>query len=193
MDHERIEKHGEIRTEGARSGRCPAESFWQPFVALRSEVDRLFDSFWRGNETGGLARRAEAEPQPLWRFESGFGPAVPAIDVLETEKEFRIEAKLPGMDANDVELALSDGVLMIKKEGRAREEDRKLSLREAPLRFLPASSWRRPGASRGELRQGRADGDAAQEGGRSRAAAQDRHQARSVMAGHQAGATFGWR
>ncbi|MBU8541417.1 Hsp20/alpha crystallin family protein [Falsiroseomonas tokyonensis] len=119
----------------AQVGAVRAESLLQPFAALRSEMDRLFDSFWRGIGAGGAARRAEADPQPLWGFESGFGLAVPAIDVLEAEKEFRIKAELPGMDANDVELALSDGVLTIKGEKKDEHEEKTENYRFAERRF----------------------------------------------------------
>ncbi|WP_237213286.1 Hsp20/alpha crystallin family protein [Falsiroseomonas oryziterrae] len=107
-----------------QAGSVRPESLWQPFAALRNEVDRLFDSFWRGVGTGGTTRRGEAEPQPLWRFDSSFGLAVPAIDVVEAEKEFRITAELPGLDASNVELAVSGDVLTIKGEKKDEREEK---------------------------------------------------------------------
>ncbi|HEV7266452.1 MAG TPA: Hsp20/alpha crystallin family protein [Falsiroseomonas sp.] len=111
------------------------ESLWQPFAALRGEVDRLFDGFWRGMGAGGAARPAEAEPQPLWRFDSSFGLAVPAIDVVEAEKEFRIKAELPGMDPANVELSISDDVLTIKGEKKDEREEKTENYHRSERRF----------------------------------------------------------
>lgn len=113
-----------VTKSGPQAGGARPESLWQPFAALKSEVDRLFDSVWRGMGTGGTARRGEAEPQPLWRLESSFGLAVPAIDLVEAEKEFRIKAELPGMDASHVELAVAGDVLTIKGEKTDEREEK---------------------------------------------------------------------
>jgi HSP20 family protein len=82
-----------------------APRYSDPFGALRSEMDRLFDSF-----TGGLPT-----------FPSMFGPSVarglalmPSMDVKETDKEISIEAELPGLDEKDVSLTIQNGVLTIE-------------------------------------------------------------------------------
>jgi HSP20 family protein len=107
-----------------QAGGVQPEFVWHPLAALRTEMDRLFDSFWRRTGKGENASRSGVEPQPLWRFESDFGLAVPTIDVVETEKEFRIQAELPGMDASNVELLLSGDVLTIKGEKRDEREEK---------------------------------------------------------------------
>lgn len=119
--------------QAPQAGGARPESLWQPFAALRSEVDRLFDSFWRG--TGGTARRGEAEPQPPWRLEGSFGLAVPAIDLVEAEKEFRIKAELPGMDAGNVQLSHSDDVLTIKGEKKDEREEKSDNYHLSERRF----------------------------------------------------------
>lgn len=81
-----------------QGGAVQPESGWHPLAALRNEVDRLFDSFWHRTGAVGTSSRGEVEPQPLWRFGSDFGFAVPSMDLVETEKEFRIKAELPGME-----------------------------------------------------------------------------------------------
>ncbi|WP_372623026.1 Hsp20/alpha crystallin family protein [Falsiroseomonas sp.] len=131
------ETQGVTKTEqkAPQAGGVRPESVWQPFVALRNEVDRLFDSFWRGMGTGGTARGAEAGPEPLWRPEGSFGLAVPAIDLVEAEKEFRIKAELPGMDAGSVELALSDDVLTIKGEKKDEREEKTENYHLSERRF----------------------------------------------------------
>jgi HSP20 family protein len=66
-----------------------APRYSDPFGALRSEMDRLFDSF--------MGR--------LPTFPSMFGPTgtrgfalMPSLDVKETDKEIAVEAELPGHD-----------------------------------------------------------------------------------------------
>ena len=69
-----------------------------PFSALKSEMDNLFDSF-----IGGLPA-----------FSSMFGtsggrsfPVAPQMDVKETDKEILVEAELPGIEEKDIALSHS--------------------------------------------------------------------------------------
>jgi HSP20 family protein len=116
-------------------GGARPENLWQPFAALRNEVDRLFDSFWRGMGAGGTPRREETEPRSLWRLEGSFGLATPAIDVIEAEKEYRIKVELPGMDAGNVELTLSGDMLTIKGEKKDEREEKSESYHLSERRF----------------------------------------------------------
>ena len=62
-------------------------------------------------------------------FESTFGPAgfaaaagwAPAVDVEETEDAYRVEAELPGVDRDDVQVEVSGDVLTITGEFKERE------------------------------------------------------------------------
>jgi len=91
-----------------------------PFESLRREVDRLFEDF-----AGGIWR------SPLGRSFSDIGRAwptmstMPAVDVTETEKAFEIAAELPGMDENNIEVSVTDGVLTIKGEKQEDQEEKK--------------------------------------------------------------------
>jgi HSP20 family protein len=55
----------------------------------------------------------------------------PNIEIRETDKEVRIMAELPGLDENDVEVELANGVLAIKgeKKTETKDQDRLLSER----------------------------------------------------------------
>ena len=86
-----------------------------PFAAMRSEMDRVFDSF--------LGRRW-ANPPAVFAGESG-GFAAPNIDVRETETEIVVEAELPGMSEADVDVTLSSGLLTIKGEKKSEREEEK--------------------------------------------------------------------
>lgn len=48
----------------------------------------------------------------------------PAFDVSETEKELIVKAEVPGMDKNDIDISLSDGMLTIKGEKKREREDK---------------------------------------------------------------------
>ncbi len=98
---------------------APAETalpdMWRSF---RSEFDRLFDRF------GLPSLRRMFEVEPGWRAAGGFPFSAPPIDLSEDEKAYRITAELPGLDAKDVELSVSDGRLILKGEKRREKEEK---------------------------------------------------------------------
>ena len=49
---------------------------------------------------------------------------VPAFDVSETEKEYAISGEIPGMDAKDIDISLSDGCLTVKGEKKQEKEEK---------------------------------------------------------------------
>jgi HSP20 family protein len=55
----------------------------------------------------------------------------PAIDIVETEKEYRLRVDLPGVAKSDVDLDVKDGVLTIRGKVPARHpENVKVHVRE---------------------------------------------------------------
>lgn len=96
----------------AKDGKALSTRFdeWNPFLTLRSEMDRVFDDFFR-----------EFGTEPF------FGPTgtfQPSIDVSDTDKEIKIAAELPGMDEKDIELSLTRDSLTIKGEKKAEKEQK---------------------------------------------------------------------
>lgn len=92
----------------------------QPFLALRSQMDRLFDDFmsdWRMPSLAGgfLGRDFPSMPAAQGLVQVKF-------DVSETDEAVEITAELPGMAEDDVELTLANGVLTISGEKKAEEE-----------------------------------------------------------------------
>jgi HSP20 family protein len=78
--------------------------------SFRQEMDRMFDEFFKG---------AALTP---WRSEwTDFDPR---IDVVETETEVKVTAELPGLDAEDVDVTLSHGMLTLKGEKRQEHEEK---------------------------------------------------------------------
>lgn len=90
---------------------------WRNF---RQEIDRIFDRFSDGFESLAL--------QPFTSLERLWGPSVTgfaslAVDVSETDKAYTITAELPGVKETDVDVSVSDDMLVIKgRKEREREE-----------------------------------------------------------------------
>jgi len=94
-----------VRPERERDGDS------HPLLSLHREVNRLFDDVLRGFGAPAFA---------------GFDRATgwPHVELAETDKELRITAELPGLDENDVELTVEDGVLTLRGEKRSEVEDK---------------------------------------------------------------------
>ena len=85
---------------------------WRPFreiSRLRREMDRLWDDYF-GSGRRGL--------QPL------SGEFAPAVDVKETDTEIVVTAEIPGIDAKDINIAVTGDVLTIKGEKKSEREEK---------------------------------------------------------------------
>ena len=92
-----------------------APDIWQSF---RSEMARLFDRF------GFPSLRRVFDIEPAWRSASSFSFSVPAIDMSEDEKAYKISAELPGIDAKDIDVSVSGDMLVLKGEKRQEKEEK---------------------------------------------------------------------
>ena len=91
---------------------------WRDF---RQEIDRLFDRFSEGFDSVSL--------QPFTSMQKLFEPLAAgfahlSVDVAEGEKAYTISAELPGVSEKDVEVSVSDNMLVIKGEKRQEKEDK---------------------------------------------------------------------
>ena len=80
----------------------------EPVGWLRSEIDRLFDDFGRPG-------------QSLFNFGTRGSP-VPALELVEDDKAYKLTAELPGLKEDDVEISVGDGVLTISGEKKVESE-----------------------------------------------------------------------
>ena len=120
-----------------------------PFLAMRREMNRLFDDVFGG-----------------FGLPTAFGPALrqmpvaPKIDVSETDNEIQVTAEMPGIDQNDVEVLLEDDRLIIRGEKKEEREDkdRNYHVRErvqgAFSRTLPLPFAPDPNQVKAEFRNG---------------------------------------
>lgn len=82
----------------------------EPFAAFHREVDPLFDDFFQS-----LDIRLPAFGQ--------FGRGGPDVEISETDTEIKVSAELPGMEENDVELTLDNGMLFHEGEKTSETQD----------------------------------------------------------------------
>jgi HSP20 family protein len=91
---------------------------FNPFAALHRELDRMFDEVFRGFDLASFGSRSF--DRPGWHIAwTGW----PHLEVNETDSELKVSAELPGLDEKDVEVALANGVLVIKGEKKMESED----------------------------------------------------------------------
>ncbi|MGF1503495.1 MAG: Hsp20/alpha crystallin family protein [Paracoccaceae bacterium] len=88
-----------------------------PFRSFQEEMDRMFHAF--------------STPQMSWR-----SAAVPAtgtlglrVDIGETEREIHVDADLPGVAEEDVEVTLEDDILRIRAEKKTEADTTEKNMR----------------------------------------------------------------
>jgi len=96
--------------EQGTSGSLWREEF-SPLGSFRREMDRLFDDFFKA--------------PTLSRFGDFGGTATnwPSIDVKDRNDELLVTAEVPGLTAKDVELFIDNGVLTLRGEKKAEQEE----------------------------------------------------------------------
>lgn len=118
-------KEDSITLEAPAAARPPAhgltDQLIEPLSRLRTEVGRLFDDF---------PFRLPAMP-----FGGFMSPAVPAVEVKETAKSYKITAELPGIEADDVEVSFEDGLLRIAGEKKEEREENERGYRLSERRY----------------------------------------------------------
>lgn len=93
---------------------------WDRFLNLRSEIDHLFDEMHENWPFGSLStrRKSTALTSPFV-----FGDTLPALDVCEKDDRIEVKAELPGMDEKDINVELTDRMLVISGEKKEEREE----------------------------------------------------------------------
>ena len=85
---------------------------WKPIdelTTLRQEVDSLWDRFF--SEKPFHERYVTNE----W---------LPSVDLTETKDKLVVKVELPGLEAKDVELSITDDILSIRGENKEEKEEK---------------------------------------------------------------------
>ena len=85
----------------------PTNSGW---TLVNDELDNLLEGFFRP-----LRRRSES---------SAAAGAVPAMDVTERENEYVIRMDMPGVNREDIDITLAEGVLTVSGEVKRQHEEK---------------------------------------------------------------------
>ncbi|HEY2826527.1 MAG TPA: Hsp20/alpha crystallin family protein, partial [Pirellulales bacterium] len=103
-------KSGEMQ-----EGRVP------PMNEFRSEMNRLFDSFWR-EPFGALSESV-----------GNWGRWAPVLDVSENDTAFTVRAEVPGVDPKELEITVTEDRLTIagEKKETVEKKDRDAHHRES--------------------------------------------------------------
>lgn len=89
------------------------EQLIEPFTQLKQEVDSLIDRF--------------PFRLPMMRF--GHFAAAPVLDMTETESSYKITAELPGIEPENVEVTVEEGMLRIAGEKKEEREEKERGYR----------------------------------------------------------------
>jgi HSP20 family protein len=97
----------------------PVAPTQHPFRSLRDQIDRLMDEFDRG-----LFPSRWMEMTPFSKLTSEIRGLVPAVDVIDEEKAYRVTAELPGLSEKDIEVTKDGDLLTIKGEKKEEHEQK---------------------------------------------------------------------
>jgi HSP20 family protein len=89
---------------------APATRGEDPFFALHRQMNRLFDEFWRGFDTG--------LPGP------GRSAGWPHVEVAETEDAIEVTAEVSGLSENDIEVLVGSDALTLRGEKKSEGENK---------------------------------------------------------------------
>jgi HSP20 family protein len=127
-DTDVTERSKQETTPAGATGSQPAERSRHPLLALRNELDRLFDEassmFPSSMFRFPWGRRSVLDVEPLFRSDEGIAAFAPPAEVDEREGEYRVRLEMPGMDEKAVDISLRDDVLTIKAEKKDEKEEK---------------------------------------------------------------------
>lgn len=109
-----------VKSEGVERPSTLAE--WRPFETVRRDLDHLIDDLARSLRRMpfdflGAATAPSASDSPAWQL-------APAADIVNKPTCYQISAELPGMDEKNIEVKLSDGMLVIRGEKKHEKEEK---------------------------------------------------------------------
>jgi HSP20 family protein len=85
-------------------------SFPSDILSMQREINRMFDTFFRG----GLSDETALAPS-AWS---------PAVDIAEHDNEYVVKMEIPGVDKGDVKITMRDGVLTVSGEKKSEKESK---------------------------------------------------------------------
>ncbi len=124
-----------------------------PFATFHHEVNRLFDDFFRSFDTrlpvfSGTGGGLTGGPGATW----------PSVEISETSSAIQVTAELPGLEEQDVEVLLEDGLLTLRGEKTSATQNHERQFSERVYgrfeRRIPLPSGIDEGAVEASFRSG---------------------------------------
>lgn len=112
---------------------------WQMMRRMQEDMDQVFGQLF-GSSGGPLAAAGQQTGLQVWS---------PSVDMSENDKEWTIEAELPGVREEDVQITVQDHHLILRAEMRQEEE-------------APAGQGQESQTQGGQRQSGQAQGGQAQ-------------------------------
>jgi HSP20 family protein len=94
-----------------------------PLMALRGEMERLFDAY--------LREPLAAMDWPRWQSDKWSPP----IDLAENDKEFTVRAELPGIDPKDLDVTVTGNQLVVSGEKKESDEHKEKDFYRSETRY----------------------------------------------------------
>ncbi len=86
--------------------------FERSLTSFQREMNHLFENFF-GDASW------PSWPQS-WSKEISF----PAVDIIENDKDFKVQAEIPGMNPEDIDVSVTEGFLTLKGERKEEKEEK---------------------------------------------------------------------
>jgi HSP20 family protein len=87
-------------------------SVWDPFREMESLLDRYGKSARKSGESAGIKDMESGD----W---------MPAVDIVENDHSFVVRTELPGVEKDNVQVHVNNGVLIVKGEKKQEIKDEK--------------------------------------------------------------------
>ncbi|MES0872488.1 Hsp20/alpha crystallin family protein [Sinimarinibacterium thermocellulolyticum] len=107
-----LRKEQDGRALPVRRGSKDVSPLWR----VHDEIDRVFDDFFRGF---GLPSLFTDD----WPRAGDGAMLQPRLDITETKNAYEISVEVPGVEQDDLELSVQDGVLIIRGEKRQEKRE----------------------------------------------------------------------
>ena len=123
-----VKLNGETQNLPARRDDMELSSPYRDLTRGLSDWDPWFNSMF--NRMLNLSPFSDWLSRPNWGSlanldgAGALGSYVPAVNVTETENEYKVTAELPGIEPGDIDLNFSGGALTIKGEKKQEHEEK---------------------------------------------------------------------
>ena len=108
-----------MKKDDRRFRRPTRDELWEPVQRLQGQMNELFDEYVCPHGS-----------DPRHAIHRRFGTFSPQIDLSETQVAYVVTAEMPGLDAQDIEVTVDEGSLVLRGEKKVPEQEGEYTFRE---------------------------------------------------------------